>query len=90
MDEFVTIEMTHAFKTTKVWWDLYDAAERTAKMEATKLYRLAWRMEAHGCSKESIAKCREEARHLREGFDANPAWFLNWFTAHKFVYAFKF
>lgn len=89
MGENVTIGMTHELKMTKVWWDLFDAAEIAAEKEATKLYRLAWRMKAHGCSKESIDKCREEARLLHDG-NANPAWFLNWFTAHKFVYAFKF
>ena len=35
-----------------------------AEMEATKLYRLAWRMQRHGCQKEHIEKCREEAREL--------------------------
>ena len=90
MEEKVTIMMTHERKMTKVWWDLYDAAERAAQEEANKLYRLAWRMEAHGCSKDSVDKCREEARLLHDSTDANPAWFLNWFTAHKFVYAFKF
>lgn len=90
MDENVTIGMTHELKMAKAWWDLYNAAEATAQAEATKLYRLAWRMEAHGCSKESVDKCREEARYLHNSMDANPAWFLNWFTAHKFVYAFKF
>lgn len=39
---------------------LMDMAEK----EATKLYRLAWRMTEHGCSKESIRKCREEANKL--------------------------
>lgn len=32
--------------------------------EATKLYRLAWRMVRHGCSEESVRKCREEAEAL--------------------------
>lgn len=35
-----------------------------AEAEATRLYRLAWRMERHGCSAASIAKVREEAREL--------------------------
>lgn len=35
-----------------------------AEKEATYLYRLAWRMTDHGCSAESIAKVREEAREL--------------------------
>lgn len=35
-----------------------------AEREATRLYRLAWRMTEHGCKAENIAKCREEARFL--------------------------
>ena len=35
-----------------------------AEKEATYLYRLAWRMEAHGCKPENIRKVREEARQL--------------------------
>jgi len=35
-----------------------------AEKEAMYLYRLAWRMEAHNCKPESIAKVREEARQL--------------------------
>lgn len=35
-----------------------------AEKEATRLYRLAWRMTAHGCKRENIEKCRAEAREL--------------------------
>ena len=35
-----------------------------AEKEATYLYRLAWRMTAHGCKKENIEQCRNEAREL--------------------------
>lgn len=35
-----------------------------AEKEATYLYRLAWRMQKHGCSAESIRKVREEANAL--------------------------
>lgn len=34
---------------------------------SNKLYRLAWRMQAHGCSQDSIKKCREEATALHTG-----------------------
>lgn len=35
-----------------------------AEAEATKLFRLAWRMEAHGCAPENVEECRNEARKL--------------------------
>ena len=35
-----------------------------AEKEATRLYRLAWRMQEHGCSQKAINKVREEARAL--------------------------
>ena len=54
--------------------------------EATKLYRLAWRMKAHGCSPESIAKCREEANSLH--MNAYPWQVLNPFNV--WTYAFKY
>ncbi len=47
--------------------DLYDLRERLreiAEKEATYLYRLAWRMIAHGCDPKNVEKCREEAREL--------------------------
>lgn len=90
MEEMVTIGLTHELKMSRDWWELFDKAEQIAHKEATKLYRLAWRMTEHNCSEEAIRKCREEARTLHEGVGANPAWFLDWFGAHKFVYAFKF
>lgn len=40
--------------------ELIELCER----EARYLYRLAWRMTAHGCKPENIAKCRDEARFL--------------------------
>lgn len=40
---------------------------RTAcEAESNKLYRLAWRMIRHGCSEESVLKCREEASRLHD------------------------
>ena len=35
-----------------------------AEQEATKLYRLAWRAKAHGCSNETVEAIRHEAREL--------------------------
>lgn len=57
-----------------------------AEREATKLFRLAWRMTAHGCSKESIEKCRSEARELH--MTGYPERLLDPFKTWE--YAFKF
>ena len=38
--------------------------QEIAEKEATKLFRLAWRMTAHGCDPAEIEKCRVEAREL--------------------------
>lgn len=38
--------------------------EEIAEQEATKLYRLAWRAKAHGCSNETVEAIRNEAREL--------------------------
>lgn len=35
-----------------------------AEQEATKLYRLAWKAKAHGCSNETVEAIRDEAREL--------------------------
>ena len=56
-----------------------------AEAEATYLYRLAWRMVRHGCAKENIQKCREEANWLH--MCGNPGELLNPF--HMWSYAFK-
>ena len=44
----------------EIRYSLTDIAEK----EATYLYRLAWRMTAHGCKPENIAEVREEANTL--------------------------
>lgn len=41
-----------------------ESLREVAEREATQLYRLAWRMQAHSCKAESIAKVREEANEL--------------------------
>ena len=38
--------------------------QEIAEKEATKLFRLAWRMQSHGCNPVNVEKCREEAREL--------------------------
>lgn len=38
--------------------------EEIAEQEATKLFRLAWRAKAHGCSNETVEAIRNEAREL--------------------------
>ena len=40
--------------------ELYQLAEN----EATYLFRLAWRMQAHNCDPKHIARVREEAMEL--------------------------
>lgn len=57
-----------------------------AEAEATKLYRLAWRMEEHGCSAANVAKVREEAWELH--MTAYPERLLDPFRA--WSYAFKY
>ena len=44
----------------EIRYELQEMAEK----EATYLYRLAWRMTAHGCNPANIAKVREEANEL--------------------------
>ena len=61
--------------------------EDIIKHEATQLYRLAWRMEAHGCKRENIEKCREEARFLDGSSFYVISMIFGSFTS--FVYAFK-
>lgn len=57
-----------------------------AENEATKLYRLAWRMTAHGCKAENIAKVREEANRLH--MTGYPERLLDPFVTWE--YAFRF
>ena len=56
-----------------------------SEKEATYLYRLAWRMQDHGCSKEAIDQVREEARLLH--LSGYPERLLDPFREWK--YAFK-
>lgn len=66
----------------KIKSDLLEISEK----EATKLYRLAWRMTAHNCKPENIAKCRDEARELH--MNAYPERILDPYK--RWEYAFRF
>lgn len=55
--------------------------------ESNKLFRLAWRMIRHGCSAESVEKCRREARALHDVGGMNLWEVLNPFVVWE--YAFK-
>ena len=59
--------------------------EEIAEKEATYLYRLAWRMTAHGCDPAHIQKVREEAHQLH--MTGYPERLINSFTTWE--YAFK-
>ena len=60
----------------KIRSDLCEICEKESKY----LYRLAWRMVRHGCSRKNIEKCRLEARRLQwasyplEIIDENVHW----------------
>ena len=60
--------------------------QEIAEQEATKLFRLAWKMTAHGCNPENIEKCRIEARELH--MTGYPERLLDPFRTWN--YAFKF
>lgn len=44
--------------------DLRNELKDIAEREATKLFRLAWRADRHGCKKETVEAIRGEAREL--------------------------
>lgn len=55
-----------------------------AEREATYLYRLAWRMQAHGCDPAHIAECRREASWLHmTGYPERLLVETNWKYAFK-------
>lgn len=66
--------------------DLWSQLQVICEAEATKLYRLAWKMQAHGCDPEHINKCREEASRLH--MTAYPERILD--ETIRWDYAFKF
>ena len=73
--------------STEYMTTLYQLRAMVEK-EATKLYRLAWRAQAHGCKPETVAAIREEARFLEShSFDA--AWMFEWDTKYTTTYMFR-
>lgn len=70
----------------KELWRIHGELVEMSEKEATKLFRLAWRMVAHGCDPKHIEKCREEARELH--MNAYPERMLN--PSKKWEYAFRF
>ena len=67
----------------KIRQNLIEKSEK----EATKLYRLAWKAQAHGCKRETIYQIREEARWLHETGTAYPERIISPYT--QFKYAFR-
>lgn len=63
------------------------ALEELAEKEATYLYRLARRMEKHGCDPKMVRKCRDEAGELH--LTGYPERLVDWRTHYRFEYAFK-
>ena len=61
--------------------------EEKCHEEATKLYRLAWKMIRHGCSEKRVESCRREARALDRVGGMNLWEVLNPFVVWE--YAFK-
>lgn len=60
-----------------------------AEKEATKLFRLAWRAEEHGCKRETVEAIRDEARWLHETAQAYPDRIVHWEFEYKFKFAFR-
>lgn len=82
-EDFVVIFLRSSMRS-----DLVEIREKLfaiSEAEATKLYRLAWRMEKHGCNRKNIEECRNEARQLH--MNAYPERILRSDIAWK--YAFK-
>lgn len=61
-----------------------DDLREICQNEANKLYRLAWKMQEHGCKPENVQKCRSEAEWLNNtGF---PWDVLNPFTVWEYAF----
>lgn len=61
--------------------------EDMAEKEATKLFRLAWRAQKHGCKPETVESIRKEARELH--MVAHPERMLTSRFQSEHSYAFK-
>lgn len=76
--------MTGERKLDSIRYELIEIAEA----EATKLFRMAWRAQKHGCNPETVEKIRSEARLLH--MTGYPERLLDTFyRAKNFEYAFK-
>ena len=67
--------------------DIRDKLQDIAESEATYLFRLAWRMKAHGCDPKNIEECRNEARRLH--MTAYPERLVSLLGEYEWKYAFK-
>lgn len=85
MESMVTINLGYDGIFRRDIGEIREKLVEIAEAEATYLYRLAWRMAAHGCNPAHIQRVREEANWLH--MCGNPGELLNPF--HVWEYAFK-
>ena len=85
MEGMVTISLGYDGIFRRDIAEIHENLCAIAEAEATYLYRLAWRMVAHGCDPAHVQKCREEANWLH--MCGNPGELLNPF--HRWEYAFR-
>lgn len=69
---------------TRELQEMRDKLVEISEDEATKLYRMAWRLKAHGGSTETIEKIRSEARELH--MNAYPERLLDPFKRWEFAF----
>lgn len=67
--------------------EIREQLKEIAEREATKLYRMARKLQKKGGSAEIIAEIREEASQLH--MTAYPERLVAWDTEYKFKYAFR-
>lgn len=73
---------------TKELRQIREQLQETAKAEAVRVWRLARRMEAHGCNPDSISRARAEGCELYDTMGSGyPERLLNPFKVWE--YAFK-
>lgn len=69
--------------------EISNKLKEMAEKEASQLFRLAWRANAHGCKPETVEAIRNEARWLHETATAYPDRLLRWEFEYDFKYAFR-
>lgn len=67
---------------------IYNELSELAEREAVKVWRMARRAEAKGCSAMLVNEIREEGHKLDTSYKTNPGWFLDWRTKSFLKYAF--